>query len=395
MIKGKVGKDIVSSVISKIPIEFHLRTLKGKKYSFCGPNTNLDERLNPDETPKEWSKPINAIDSVCLNHDLAYKHADEGIGSRHEADKTMLDELNAIKNKDLSFTEKLAKYATKGVIWTKYKLGLGLNSPEAEELHKPIRRKFKRRRVMVFNIDDIWSADLDISKANLSKQNKSYKYLLNIIDIFSKYAYSIPLKTKSSEEVTAAFDKLFKFSGRKPNKLWTDNGGEFVNNKFKDFLKTHNIELYHVFNEGKACVVERFNRTLGEMIQKYMTSNHTSRYVDVLQTLINEYNNKFHTSIKMSPVQGSKTENTLEVYRNLYSDIRKNSVKPKFKIGDRVRIYKYKNTFEKGYKTNWTKEIFVIDEINKTNPITYKIRDLDNEQIIGSFYYNELQKTIY
>lgn len=121
---SKLGGDIVSSVISKIPVEFHLRTLKGKKYSFCGPNTKLDERLNPDDTPKEWSKPINKVDEVCLHHDLAYRDADLGKGTRHEADKKMLDELDNLKN--LNFNEKLARTVIKPIIGVKHKLGLGI-----------------------------------------------------------------------------------------------------------------------------------------------------------------------------------------------------------------------------------------------------------------------------
>ena len=121
--KSKKGGDIVSSVISKIPVELHLRTLKGKKYSFCGPNTNLTERLNPDDTPKEWSKPINKIDEVCLKHDLAYRDSDLGKGTRQDADKKMLQELNDLK--DLTINEKLARAVIKPIIATKHKLGLG------------------------------------------------------------------------------------------------------------------------------------------------------------------------------------------------------------------------------------------------------------------------------
>lgn len=128
--KTKLGGDIVSSIISKIPAELHLRTLKGKKYSFCGPNTNLTERLNVDDTPKEWSKPINKIDEVCLKHDLAYRDSDLGKGTRHMADKKMLEELNNLK--DLTINEKLAKVVIKPIIATKHKLGLGVK----KNLHK-------------------------------------------------------------------------------------------------------------------------------------------------------------------------------------------------------------------------------------------------------------------
>jgi hypothetical protein len=120
----KSGGDIVSSIISKIPGEHHLRTLRGKKYSYCGPNTNLTERLNPDDTPKEWSKPINKVDEVCLRHDLAYRDSDLGKGTRQEADRKMLEELNNLK--DLNINEKLARSIIKPIISTKHKLGLGI-----------------------------------------------------------------------------------------------------------------------------------------------------------------------------------------------------------------------------------------------------------------------------
>lgn len=169
-------------------------------------------------------------------------------------------------------------------------------------------------------------------------------------------------------------------------KLWTDQGSEFINNKFKDFLKSNNIDLYHVYNEGKACVIERFNRTLGEMISKHLTANKTSKYIDVLPKFINDYNNKYHTSIKMSPVECTKTEPKFQ------STII-NKAKPKFKVGDRVRISAHKSIFDKGSKANWTKEIFIIDKIKRTDPITYTIKDQNNEIILGSMYEPELQLT--
>ena len=160
-------------------------------------------------------------------------------------------------------------------------------------------------------------------------------------------------------------------------------------------LGDNNIELYHVFNEGKAVVVERFNRTLGEMIQKHLTASNTSRYIDGLQKLIEEYKTRYHSSIKIAPFQASNPENREQVLRNLYWDIKrvKRRQKPQFKASDRVRMYRYKRTFERGYKPNWTKEIFVVDEVNKTIPITYKIKDLEGEPILGSFYKEELSKT--
>jgi hypothetical protein len=259
------------------------------------------------------------------------------------------------------------------------------NYQEAKELHKKIIRKFPRRKVIVNNLDDIWSADL-VDMQLYSKQNSGFKYLLTVIDIYSKYAWIIPLKTKSSISIIEAFTKLFK--DRKPKKLWTDSGKEFINKEFKHFLTKNDVEMYQTFNEGKAVVIERFNRTIKEKMWRYFTQHDTNKYLDVLPKLLNEYNNSYHSTIKMTPSEGSKPNNKIIHVQNINND------KPKFKIGDRVRIYKYKKHFSKGYETNWTKEIFVISKIVKTNPITYKIKDLNDEEITGSFYSNELNKSL-
>ena len=384
------GGDITSSLISKIPYELHLRDTSFKKYSYCGPNTNLEKRLNPDGTPKPGYEPINKVDNICMHHDYNYKLADEGGMTRHEADKVMLDELNNLENKKLNWNEWFAKYFTKGVIGAKYKLGLGIEDTLTAELHKPIRHKFKRRRVFVFTVDDIWSADL-MDRHNISKYNKGFKYILTVIDIFSKFAYAIPLKNKNSSTIIDAFEKLF--SKTKPRKLWTDQGTEFTNNKFQDFLQKNNIGLYHVYNEGKACVVERLNRTIGELIAKHMTRTNSNNYVNKLQEIIDKYNHTYNRSIGMSPIEATQTENIAKVFRTLYPHTDTKTEKPKFKVGDRVRIYKYKDKFAKGSEQNWTKEIFVVSDIVNSKPITYKIKDLKNEDILGSFYAQELNPT--
>ena len=108
------GGDIVSAAISNIPTELHLHTLSGKKYNYCGNNTNLRKRLNPDKTPKDFSKPVNKVDEISMRHDIAYEEADKGMGTRHDADKTMLYELNELNNKELNWNKFLAKYFTKG-----------------------------------------------------------------------------------------------------------------------------------------------------------------------------------------------------------------------------------------------------------------------------------------
>ena len=222
---------------------------------------------------------------------------------------------------------------------------------------------------------------------SFAKHNEGITFLLTIIDIYSKFAWIIPLRDKTGLSITKAFQELFK-EGKKPTKLWVDQGKEFLNKEFKPFLLKHNVEMYQTFNEGKAVVIERFNRTIKEKMWRYFTEFNTKKYLDVLPKLLKEYNNSYHSTIKMTPTEGSNPKKKIIYTYDLSND------KPKLRIGDRVRIYKYKKDFDKGYETNWTTEIFVISDILKTNPITYKIKDLNDEQITGSFYLNELNKSL-
>ena len=255
----------------------------------------------------------------------------------------------------------------------------------AEELHKPVKRKFKKRRVLVSGIDEIWAADLADMKA-FKDYNDGYTFLLLVIDI-SKYGWIVPLKNKKGETVAEALKNIFE--ERKPEKLWTDKGTEFYN---KDVKKL--IEIYSTENEEKSSVVERWIRTMKEKMWKYFTNNNTYTYMDVLPELVKDYNNTVHSSIKMTPIEASKKKNELTVWRNLYPDRFKiNNLTPKFSVGDEVRITKKKKVFEKGYTTRWREEIFTIKEIQNTNPITYKLKDLKDEEIKGTFYEPELQKT--
>jgi len=141
-------------------------------------------------------------------------------------------------------------------------------------------------------------------------------------------------------------------------------------------------------------VVERWNRTIKTKMWKQFTVQGNTMYLDILPKILKQYNNTIHSSIKMTPVEASKKKNEGVVYFNLYGEIEQVSLKPKFKVGDKVRISKYKrNVFDKGYTPNWTEELFTIDKIQYTNPITYKIKDLNDEEVQGSFYEPELLRT--
>ena len=266
----------------------------------------------------------------------------------------------------------------------------------ANELHKPIRRKFEKRRVIITGknskspIDNTWTADL-VDMQPYSRWNKGYKYLLTVLDVFSKYAWVIPIKDKKGETITNAFKGIL--NNRKPTYLWTDKGKEFYNSTFEDYLKENGITLYSTQNEEKSSVIERFNRTLkGKMFKEFTVKNNTI-YTDILQKIVREYNNAYHSTIKMKPKEASMKKNESITFLNsYYSKAPIKLKKPFFKIGDKVRISKHRGIFDKSYKGNWSEELFIIKEIQPTIPITYKIKDLLGEDIIGSFYQQELQR---
>ena len=235
----------------------------------------------------------------------------------------------------------------------------------------------------------IWAADL-VEMQKYSKWNKGLKYFLMVIDVFSKYGWIV----QKTESVSTAFDLIFKKSKRKPEKLWTDKGSEFISKHFKDFLKRHNITLYHTQKEEKSSVVERWNRTMKNKMWKMFSANNNTVYWDKLDKLVDDYNNRKHSSIKMTPTEASKKKNEKQVFTNLYEDeIFLKPKKTKFSIGDKVRLSKYKRrVFDKRYTPNWTEEVFLVDKVNSTKPVTYNVVDLLGEKVEGSFYEKELQK---
>ena len=232
--------------------------------------------------------------------------------------------------------------------------------------------------------DNIWGADL--ADMQLTKYNKGVRFLLCAIDIFSKYAWVVPLKDKKGASIVAAFQSILKQSNRKRNKMWEDKGSEFYNSSLKKWLQGNDVAIYSTHNEEKYVVAERFIRTLKNKIYKYMTSVSKNVYIDKLDDKVNEYNNTYHRTIKMEPI---------DVKDNTYinADKKVNDKDPEFTVGDHVRISKYKNIFAKGYTPKWSEEVFMIKEVKNTVPWTYVINDLNGKGITGTFYEKELQKT--
>ena len=254
----------------------------------------------------------------------------------------------------------------------------------AEELHKPIVRKFKKRKVYPAFKNYIWAADLADMQL-ISKFNKGFRFLLCAIDIFSKYAWVVPLKDKKGVSIVNAVQSILKRYNRKPNKIWVDKGVEFYNRSMKSWLEKNDIVMYSTNNERKSVVAERFISTIKSKIYKYMTPISKNVYIDKLDDIVDEYNNIYNRKIKMKP---------FDVKDNTYIDFGKevNDDDPKFRVADHVRISKYKTVFAKSYKPNWSEEIFVIKEVKNTVPWTYAINDLNGEEVIGTFYEKELRK---
>ena len=244
----------------------------------------------------------------------------------------------------------------------------------ANELHKPVIKNL--RKVYLSFRDNIWRIDL-ADMQSLSKYNKRIKYLLCAIDLFSKYAWVIPLKDKKGTTIVNAFQKIIS-KKRKSNKIWVDQGSEFYNQSFEDFLKINNIEMYSTFNEGKSVVAERFIKTLKNKIYKHMTAISKNVYIDVLDDIVYSYNNTVHRTIKIKPIDVTSD------YYAKYSE-KTNKKSPKFKVNDHVKISNYKNIFAKGYVPNWSEEVFIVSKIKNTVPWTYTTSDLNGEPITGTF----------
>ena len=354
--------------------EMHLRQPRFV-YSACGPFTRHKERI------KEFKH----------TGDTRYIYRNKDLTNRTKADKVLRDKAYNIASnpKYDGYQRGLANMVYK--FFHKKSMGSGINmiksssSILADELHKPIIKKFKKRKVYSQFKDNIRGVDL-ADMQSLSRKNKGIKCLLCVIDLYSKYAFVIPLKDKKRITILNAFDKIIKQYNRKPNKIWVDQGGEFYNNIFKKWLSDNGIIMYSTYNEGKSVVAERFIRTLKSKLYKHMTAIGKNVYYDVLDNVVNKYNNTKHSTIKMKPIDVG--DNNKRVYIDEHNE--KDS---RFIVGDRVRISKFINIFAKGYTPNWSSEIFIVDKINDTMPYTYNLKDLNDEEIKGSFYDQELQKT--
>ena len=262
-----------------------------------------------------------------------------------------------------------------------------LSEQDAYTLHKPARRHFRRRRVVVGGPRQQWQTDL-VDLTNLKTDNDGMTFLLTVIDVFTKVAWCVPLKNKSAASLVTALKSTFTEGW--PKTLQTDQGLEFLNRSVQALLKKYGIHHFSTHNaETKASIVERFNRTLKTRMWRYFTKHQTWRFVDVLQDFVHSYNNTHHRSIGITPSQVN-AKNQEEVWQRLYGHDGKGV--PKFRVSNRVRISKFKRLFEKGYMANWSEEMFTIHEVHPSDPPVYRLIDDLGEVLDGTFYEPELQK---
>ena len=246
---------------------------------------------------------------------------------------------------------------------------------------KPSKKNYETIKTLLLAIDDTWSADLaDFSDYGV-ENNKGYRYVLTVIDNFSKFGWTVPLRSKSAKTVTEAFANII--TKRKPKLLETDDGKEFTNKIITDFLKLNNIKRYSRYTSKGAVFAERFNRTIRDLLKKPVFEKGNANWIDELQSITDTYNNKIHSSIKMTPIQASKKSNESKVYAILQDKRKKR--KPKYNLGDLVRTADTRNVFSKGDTTNWSYNLYTITEVIDDTIPSYRISFLPeryNEAIL-------------
>ena len=248
----------------------------------------------------------------------------------------------------------------------------GLTKIFIDEIYsKPPKKNYPTNKIIYNHIDEIWSIDLaDMIDYKISN-NKGFRYIFIVIDNFSKYLWAIPLKNKYSQTITNEFSNILTMSKRKPLKLESDRGAEFYNNIFQNFLKSKNIHHYSRFTDKGPSIAERVIKTIRNLLKKPVFEKGNADWLSELPSIIKQYNNTIHHSIKMKPIDASNKSNQKLVYNNLKDD--REVRKPKLKLGDLVRTAEIKKVFSKGDSTNWSYKLYTITEIIHDTIPSYRI----------------------
>lgn len=274
-------------------------------------------------------------------------------------------------------------------------IDMDLKSNIVNELHKPARINFPRRNTVIKNMNDLYQADLIEMKPH-SNVNKGFKYILTVINCFTKVADAVPLKDKTGKSVTKAMEIAMQRDKNTVKHLQTDDGKEYFNKDFAELMERYNVNHYSTNSEKKAAIIERFNRTLKGAMYKAFSNRGSYVWFDLLSDLIHEYNNTFHRTIGMKPNDVNK-KNSKEVLKRIKKNTKPRVEKRlprKFIVGDKVRISKYKGIFSKKYLPNWTNEVFIVYKVQPTYPETYILKDNKGQLLQGGFYGHEMLKSI-
>ena len=300
-------------------------------------------------------------------------HSNEGFsfGGKH----LMYKNYPKINKKDID------KALSTSDIYTKYK-----------QYSKP--RKYSP--IFVRNKRELFQCDLiSFTQNNLPQENDDFKHLFTTIDVFSKMAWVYPIRDKKCETVLLCFKDILNKCGKKPERVQTDRGTEFICKTFEKYFKDEMIFHYLSYSDRKCPVVERFNLTIQQLIYKIMEYKSTNRWIDCIEQAMKIYLNRKHSTIKMSPLEAEKPINESKVRQNLTKFFSKNSrLKPqkqKFQVGDKVRVWRYHRTFKRGYDKNFTDEYFTIHKVLKNLPVLrYQLKDFKNDKIVGNYFQEEL-----
>ena len=226
---------------------------------------------------------------------------------------------------------------------------------------KPPKKYYPTNKTDVYHIDDTWPLDILDIKDYGPENNRGYRYVLVVIDNFSKLGWTVPLKNKNAQTIKDSFENVLTSSNRKPNLIESDRGKEFYKKIFQDFLKKNNIKIYSRNSSYGAVFAERFNRTNRDLLKKPVFEKCDGNWIDFLQTITKQYNNRIHSSTKLTPIQASLKKNERYVYKNLLDKL--NKVKAKFQINDLVRTLDLRKKFSKSDATNWSYKLYKITEI--------------------------------
>lgn len=257
----------------------------------------------------------------------------------------------------------------------------------AKELMRKVTKVQHHSKVYSPDVDAIWALDL-AEMGEWSDSNGGYKYILCVVDVFSRYAWCVPLKSKTAKEVWDAFSVVL--AEAKPEKVWVDQGGEFYNAVWTKELKKLGIVRYSTYGASKASMVERFIRTLKHAIWFEFLKKQVREWRSKLSDIVDKYNNTKHHGIDMTPTEARTEKGRASITLQMGESVGGHD-KPQYAVGEWMRISRWKGLFEKGFHPNWSYEIYKIRAIKEGSPVRYYLQDYDGERVDGAFYSAELQ----